>query len=268
MRVAALVTYDGTDYSGFQFQKDEPTIQGTLEDALFRLTNVRCRIQASGRTDRGVHARGQVISLALSWQHGESALQRAWNAHLPRSIAIQKLCSVSERFHPRFSARSRTYRYFIHLMCEPTGNTPAYSPLADRFALTLTHSLDIEAMQRAARYLIGAKDFASFGQPPQGTNTVREVLQANWQVVTNNLHPLQKTSSSQLVFTIAANAFLRRMVRNVTGSLIEVGRGRWTVDHFINVLGARDRSMSAPPVPPNGLVLEYVDYPNYPDLFP
>jgi len=267
--VCALVAYDGTDFHGFQYQVGVPTIQGALEDALLALTNSKVRVVGSGRTDAGVHASGQVIVAQAPWHHSVRDLQRAWNAHLPPTISILDASLAPARFHPRFSAGSRTYRYTVY-----AGNvanarkTAKRMPLLERFALYESRPLNVIAMQQAANYLVGEHDFQTFGQPPQGTNTRRRVLQAQWQDVTTDLLAVSGTPSLQhMVFTVTANAFLRNMVRNLVSSLLNVGRGEWTPEEMRRALQACDRSRSAPPAPPNGLVLEAVDYPQHPGLF-
>jgi tRNA pseudouridine38-40 synthase len=246
--VAALVSYDGTDFLGFQVQPGVPTIQGALEQALDRLTVRLGRIAGAGRTDTGVHARGQVVLVTARWRHDLAALQRAWNAHLPAAISIDAVRPAPEGFHPRFSARSRTYHYTV-VMWEGSGQPPLRAPLVQRFAHFEPRRLDVAAMGKAAACLVGRQDFATFGQPPQGESTVRSILRAQW-----------REQDGRLVFVVTANAFLKHMVRRLVGSLLEVGRGRWTVAGFAAALQARDPSRSAPPAVPNGLVLDSVEY--------
>lgn len=247
--VAALVAYDGTDFMGFQVQPGVPTIQGALEHALGTFTTLHGRVAGAGRTDTGVHARGQVISATVRWRHDLAALQRAWNAHLPDAISIDAVQPAPEGFHPRFSARSRTYRYTA-VTWEGVGQPPLRAPLEQRFAHFEPRRLNLEAMSEAASSLVGRQDFATFGQPPQGENSVRSITRAEWQ----------HEAGSRVVFVITADAFLKHMVRRLVGSLLEVGRGRWSVAGFAAALHACDTSRSAPPAVPNGLVLESVEY--------
>ena len=263
--VSALVAYDGSAYHGFQYQANAATIQGELEAALDRVAKRDGRVAGAGRTDAGVHASGQVIAVYVHWQHSLPALQRAWNVYLPDAITVRRVQAAPEGFHPRFSAVGRTYRYTIW---QGPGDVrgsaelaPRRSPLTDRFALYEVRSLDLAAMQEAALGLVGNHDFATFGQPPQGESTVRTVLAAEWQIVEENRPQLGDYPSRRLVFTITANAFLRQMVRSIVGSLLAVGRGEWAVSDFASALQARDRRSSAPPAPPQGLVLEKVTYP-------
>ncbi len=265
-RVAGLIAYDGTDFCGFQVQREAPTVQGALEEALEDLTGAQCRVSGAGRTDTGVHARGQVIAVEVPWRHSLEGLRQAWNQRLPASILVRCLAEAPEGFHPRFSAVERTYRY--------TTWAPAFEgdgarrfPLVDRFALVLPKRPDLEAMNGAARLLTGTHDFATFGQAPQGENTVRRIVSLFWERVEETLPALDPYPSERLVLTVSANAFLRRMARNLAGSLLAVGLGTWRADELTAALNAKDRSRSAPPLPPNGLVLERVQYAEYPELF-
>ena len=171
------MAYDGTNFHGFQYQPNLPTIQGCLENAIANISAKHTRIVGSGRTDAGVHARGQVFSANIEWRHDIAALQRAINASLPSSIVVSQLQSAPEQFHPRFSAIDRTYCYYVQY--EPNNLSPR-SPLTDRFAYYENRQLSIESMNEAADTLIGTHDFATFGQPPQGENTVRQLISAKW----------------------------------------------------------------------------------------
>jgi len=263
--VSALVAYDGTAYHGFQYQANAATVQCELEAALDRATEREGRVVGAGRTDAGVHASGQVIAVQVHWQHSLPALQRAWNVYLPDAITVRHVQAAPERFHPRHSAVSRTYRYSVWQGPEDVRKSmdraPKRSPLTDRFAMYEVRPLNLAAMQEAALGLVGNHDFATFGQPPQGESTVRTVHLAEWQVVEESLPQLGDYPSRRLVFTITANAFLRQMVRSIVGSLLAVGRGEWAVGDAESALQARCRSRSAPPAPPQGLVLEKVTYP-------
>ena len=261
--IYGIVAYDGADYHGFQYQVDLPTIQGALEDALAAFTSVDGRVIGSGRTDAGVHATGQVVGVHAPWKHSVSDFQRAWNAHLPPSIYVFQSGSTSADFHPRFSALSRTYRYTILQYDGPDGSVvPLRSPLTDRYALYVRRRLDLAAMNEAAACLLGEHDFGTFGQPPQGVNTVRCVTQAEWQSVTDGSGSFLPFPVRKLVFTVTASAFLRNMVRNLVSSLLAVGNGKWSPEDMQLALEAVDRHRSAPPAPPNGLVLERVVYPD------
>jgi len=247
-RYKAVVEYDGTDYAGFQRQIPEagPTVQGELESALAAINGgVAVTAHGAGRTDTGVHAAGQVIAFDLQWAHGTDALTRALNANLPRTIAVKSAAECAAGFHPRFSAKGRRYRYAIL-------NAPARSPLRERFAWRVWPLLDARAMAEASQYLMGRKDFGAFGSSPEpGGHTVREVREARWDADDDN---------AMLNFHIEADAFLRRMVRSIVGTLKWVGAGEIAPDAFGDIVASADRSRAAAPAPPNGLCLVEVLY--------
>lgn len=242
-RYRAIVEYDGSNYWGFQRQiASQITIQSELERALSNIAQQPTQIVAAGRTDRGVHASGQVIAFNLAWRHETSALLRAFNANLPMDIVIRVLDSAESHFHPRFDAQRRAYRYTIY-------NNIIRSPLRHTRSWHVFKPLDLDAMNVAAQQLVGEHDFATFGQPPQGINTVRELFKASWQ-----------REGEFLWFDIEATAFLKRMVRSIVGSLKMVGTGEWSGEEFVAAFRAAERQQSGVAAPPQGLVLERVDY--------
>jgi len=238
----AMIEYDGTDYHGFQFQLDQRTVQGDLEDALREVTGQVIRVVGAGRTDAGVHARGQMIAFRVLWRHGVADLFRAMNVVLPKDVALLFLEVAPEDFHPRYSARSRWYRYTVF-------NQPLRSPLSQRWALHVPNPLNVNRMNQAAAILVGEHDFATFGRPPQGQNMVRCVLRANWW-----------REKAFLYFDIEANAFLQRMVRSLVGTLLQVGAGGLSPEEFRQRLAACARSLAGPTAPPQGLCLMAVSY--------
>ncbi|HRJ42239.1 MAG: tRNA pseudouridine(38-40) synthase TruA [Caldilineaceae bacterium] len=265
--VCALVAYDGTDFSGFQVQANAPhTIQGALEEGLGKLTGQANRVHGSGRTDAGVHAHGQVIAVTVEWKHSLFALCQAWNRFLPEAIVIRKIVEAPSGFHPRFSATLRTYRYTVYHPAGDALENVQRFPLLARFAWVEKQRLDVEEMNRAARLLIGEHDFATFGLPTQGDSTVRRIEELKW-TAEDGVVRLDMPHLQRLILTVTANGFLRRMARNLTGTLLAVGRGQWQMEDVASALAAQDRSRSAPPVVPNGLVLERVTYSDYPHLF-
>jgi tRNA pseudouridine38-40 synthase len=242
-RYRAQIEYDGSNYCGFQRQRNGvPTIQGELECVLTDLVQQPVPITGAGRTDSGVHALGQIISFTIEWRHGEGALQRAMNAKLPEDIAVLSLEETSISFHPRFDARKRGYLYRVY-------NMPVRSPLQRSRSWHIARQLDLQEMNRAASFLVGHKDFGTFGLPPQGESTVREVYKAFW-----------RHEAPFLVFQIEANAFLYRMVRSAVGSLVAVGSGSWTVEEFNSAFQERNRNRSAAAAPPQGLYLASIFY--------
>jgi len=244
-RFWGVLAYVGTRYAGFQRQtKQTPTIQSTVEDAIAQVTQQPVSLSAAGRTDAGVHARGQVIAFDCVWYHNSDALWRAINACLPQDIALHSLNEAPAGFHPRYDAKSRRYVYQFY-------TAPVREPLWDMASWhAWRQPLDLATMSAAAEMLLGTHDFATFGQPTQGTVTIRNLYQARIQRGENGLHQ----------FVIEANAFLQRMVRSIMGTLVEVGRGRRDLAAFREAFLAADRRQAGETAPPHGLILDYVDY--------
>lgn len=249
MRYRATLAYDGSEFQGFQRQiAGTPTVQNTVESALTAIARQHIPIIGAGRTDTGVHATGQVIAFDLDWQHGETALYRALNANLPKSVAVTALCETSDDFHPRFGALRRQYQYTLLL-------AQHHLPLQRHTAwIVLRRQLDIEAMQTAAQALIGKRDFGALGTPPQGNNTVREITRSQWELS-------QQPQAAQLTYTIEADAFLYRMVRRTVGMLYDVGRGRLNTTAFSEIIAKAEVAQGVTIAPPQGLVLTQVTYP-------
>lgn len=241
-KIKALVEYDGTRYAGFQEQPDQPTIQGEMQRALAEVTQQKTKIVGAGRTDAGVHARGQVAHFVTDWKRSLEELQRAYNALLPRDIAVVEMNLVEPDFHARFTAASREYRYTIL-------NQGGRSPLGERYAYHNSQPLDVGGMGKGLTHLIGTHDFASFGQPTQGDSTVREVKRATCVREGSRIH-----------IDLEANAFLRRMVRSIVGTLLLVGRGEISPSDVRQVLQATDRSLAGATAPAHGLCLVRVNY--------
>lgn len=243
----AVVEYDGTNYHGWQLQKDLPTIQGSIELALVRILGTPTRVHGAGRTDAGVHAIGQVAHFSADWPHSTEELRKGCNALLPEDIVLRRLEPASDDFHARHSARSKTYEYRIL-------NLPIRSPLQRLYAWHVPYQLELQLMDRATSHLIGSHDFAAFGSPTDGTpSTVREVLEARWETA---------GSHGATCFTIRGTGFLRYMVRAIVGTLVMVGKGKTTPEEFNEILMSCDRSRSGPSAPPHGLCLVSVDYDN------
>jgi tRNA pseudouridine38-40 synthase len=239
----AVIQYDGTQYFGFQVQAGSPTIQGTLEAALDMITGAASRITGAGRTDRGVHARAQVISFAVEWTRSLEELQRAWNANLPADVAVHSLEVASNAFDARRSARARTYRYTID-------NRPLRQPLAARYAWQVRPPLDERAMHSALQSYLGWHDFGAFGSAPKKANSSeRELLSARcWREV------------NWVFVELTANAFLQGMVRRIVAALAELGAGRLNVQQFEALLTAKDKQQVKWKSPPQGLCLWEVQY--------
>ncbi len=241
-KIKAVVEYDGTRYAGFQEQPDQPTIQAEMERALAEITQQQTKIVGAGRTDAGVHARGQVVHFLTPWKRSFRELHRGFNALLPHDVAVRQMTLAAPDFHARFSAVSREYRYTIL-------NQEVRSPLEERYAYHYPHPLDVEAMRKALTHLIGTHDFVSFGQPTQGDSTIREVIHAD--CVRNGTH---------VYIDLTANAFLRQMVRSTVGTLLLVGKGALSPSDMKEILQARDRSSAGAPAPAHGLCLIRVNY--------
>ena len=242
-RYRALIEYDGTNYYGYQRQREEfRTVQGELERVLGRLAREPVAVTGAGRTDSGVHALGQVISFTIEWRHGVDALKRALNTDLPGDIVAYHVEEATAMFHPRYDARRRAYQYMVY-------NAPIRSPLRRLHSWNIRQPLDLNSMNEAAAFLVGEHDFATFGLPPQGKNTVRELFEAQW-----------RRSNEYLSFSVVANAFLYRMVRSLVGSLVNVGLQKWSVADFLEAFYACDRNRSAAAAPPQGLYLASISY--------
>jgi tRNA pseudouridine38-40 synthase len=242
VRLWARVEYDGTGFFGFQLQARRRTVQGEVERAIRAVSGTETRVIGAGRTDRGVHALGQVVTFEVAWAHDLSDLHRALNAVLAADVAIVALGRAPEGFHPRFSAVRRAYRYRILNRRWP-------APLERHTAWHVARELDLAPMVEASGCLVGTHDFATFGRPPQGENTVRTVFRAEWQ----EQRPF-------LTFDIEADAFLYHMVRSLVGTLVQVGWGQVSPAEFESLLHARDRSLIKRLAPGYGLCLMQVDY--------
>jgi tRNA pseudouridine38-40 synthase len=246
-RYQATLAYEGTAYCGFQRQRaGQPTVQEMVERALTAVTHQPIPLLAAGRTDTGVHATGQVIAFDLAWRHGSEKLLRALNANLPPDVAVLAVAETSATFHPRYDALRRRYEYVVE---ECLDGVPR--PFTRTRHWQLFEVLDVAEMNRAAEHLLGVHDFATFGTPPHGENSVREMFVANW-----------RREGELLIFTIEANAFLYRMVRSIVGTLKLVGDGRWPVAKFVAGLAAADRRYAGTTAPAHGLYLVSVTYPD------
>ena len=237
-RYRARVEYDGTDFSGFQLQPGARTVQGELEAALTRINGgARVRVDGAGRTDAGVHALDQVIAFTWTGRLSESELGRAFQAGLPKDVAIRDLRPAPRRFHPRFAARSREYRYTVW-------NGPR-SPLRERFALGVRAPLDTTAMARAGSALVGRHDFSAFGVADR-----QPVRTLHWVRV--------RRTGSLVTIDVAADAFLRQMVRRIVAVLLEVGRGELDASAVAEVLTSRQPALNGAVAPARGLCLRRV----------
>lgn len=240
-----VLEYDGADFEGWQVQADDcRTVQGCLRDAAEKISGTTARVQGSGRTDSGVHAEGQVAVVSLDTTLESAELLRALNGNLPRDIVVLLAAPASEGFDPRRQATSKLYRYAIW-------NGPLRSPLRARRWLHVPRALDLEAMDRAAKILLGRHDFACFQAAGSGVEeTVRELFRID----------VQGVSGGEILIEVEGSGFLRHMVRNIAGTLLEVGRGRREPGSMAALLESRDRGQAGPTAQALGLTLVWVQY--------
>lgn len=243
MNIKLTVEYDGTNYHGWQIQPNCESIQAVLERAVSTFLGTPTRVTGSGRTDAGVHALGQVVCYFTEKEHAPHRIRRALNALTPADITIKDVEMVSDSFDPRRDARSRVYEYRIL-------NRPTPSPFHLKRAWYLHEPLDAEAMSAAIPCLLGEHDFSSFRAAGcDAAHPMRIVY-----------HTALARRGELLVYSIEATAFLRHMVRNIIGTLVEVGRGERSPQSFQDLLGLCDRTQAGDTAPAHGLYLVEVKY--------
>ena len=236
------VAYDGSGFRGYARQEGQRTVQGQLDAALATVLGVNVDTSVAGRTDAGVHARGQVVSFSADDAVNQTRLRRSINGIVGPEIAVMEVNEVEDGFDARFSARWRRYRYLINTQ-------PAQDPLMRHIAWHVGRALDLEAMRRVGEAFVGEHDFGSFCRSVEGKSSVRRVDEATWR----ERHGFYE-------FWIQANAFCHQMVRSLVGFSYDVGRGFSQPDSVGKVIEARDRSTVATVVPPHGLTLWEVGY--------
>lgn len=244
MRVFIELSYDGGAYCGWQRQPNVRTIQGVIEEAASKLLRVPTEIVGAGRTDTGVNSSYYVAHMDIP--DGTDCNQFLWklNQLVPSDIALYSITEVSAEAHARFDAREREYKYYITLKKEPF--------LRDRSWYCL-YKLDFEAMQQAAAIIAEYDDFTSFAKLNSNNKTnICHIIKSHWEILPNGA----------LCYTIRADRFLRNMVRSITGTLVDVGRGRYSLEEFREIIEARDLSRSSAGVPAQGLFLNDVVYPD------
>jgi tRNA pseudouridine38-40 synthase len=249
---AITLRYDGTDFCGWQRQPGQRSVQETVERAIAAITQEPAlRLNASGRTDAGVHALGQVANFFSQTRLNGDTLLRGINSQLPPDVAVTCLVEVPQSFDANKDARSKRYRYVVQ-----RGDQP--DPLLRRYAWYVRGKLDVAAMQEAARALIGRHDFSAFA------TSGSERLSPRRTVLAADLYPVAHC----LFIEVEADGFLYNMVRTIVGSLIEVGRGKWPISRMQEVLFRRDRRSAGPTAPPQGLFLLKVRYETDPAMSP
>jgi tRNA pseudouridine38-40 synthase len=238
------IEYDGTGYHGWQIQDNDITIQETIETALSTMTKEKIRLHASGRTDAGVHALGQVAHFKTDTRISSDAFIAGLNSLLPDDIVIINCEEVDETFHARFSAKRKTYQYRIY-------NQPIRLAIGRQYAWHIKKKLDVDAMQSAIAHILGTHDFKSFeGTGSPRDHTIRTVLNAG----------IDNTDDGYVFVEITANGFLRYMVRNLVGTLSDVGRLKISSNEFKQILESKNRDLAGATAPPQGLFLVNVNY--------
>ncbi len=248
MRLALVVEYEGTVYSGFQYQPNAPSIQEELEKAVAKLTREKVRVSGAGRTDAGVHARGQVVAFDTSAPYGPDQFVSALNHHLPADIAVRDAYEVHDTFDPRRMAKSRRYAYTIL-------RAAVRSPLRRLNTYRISSSLDVGEMREAARRFVGVHDFGRFSGPLESpeASTVREIFDTGVREL-----------GDRIEFHVEGNAFLPHQVRRMAGSLVDVGLGRLTITDVEKMVEGVETMATARSLPARGLCLEEVKYAGFP----
>ncbi len=238
-----VVQYDGTDFAGFQFQPEQRTVQGVLQEALSKLLGEKIQVCGASRTDAGVHACGQVVSFKTECAIPLERIVPALNALLPRDLAAMEVAEAPEHFHPRYQARRKYYVYRIL-------NRPLPSPFIGRYAWHVPQPLNVAAMQQGAAHLTGEHDFAAFcAAGGSAKTTVR------------TLYELSVERQGDIIEVKASgNGFLYMMMRIIVGTLVEVGLGKRPAEEMAAILASRDRRRAGPTAPPHGLTLQRIDY--------
>jgi tRNA pseudouridine38-40 synthase len=260
--VKLTLAYDGTAYAGWQVQPNQPTVQATMEEAVFRLTGMRSQVLSAGRTDAGVHALGQVASFYTTATIPGPNWRPALQNHLPYDVVVRESSIAPDNFHATFSAIRKRYRYVIH-------NGPVCLPFLRNHVHHVRAPLSAEAMHRAGQQLVGRHDFRSFETDwPNKVTSVRTVEEItirrgkDWNLWANNVDepPKPDEAGEFLHMDIVADGFLYNMVRSIMGTLLHVGRGAWAEDRIAAVLAAQDRTVAGNTAPACGLYLVKVDY--------
>lgn len=238
------VAYDGTDFEGWQSQVSGRTVQDRIEKALFHCFGTEIRIVGAGRTDSGVHARGQVFHFDAAWRHPADSLSRALNSRLPPTIRILGVTPVPEDFSARFSSRGKRYVYRIHRGFAPPFETRFYYSHGLR-------PLDVEAMKSAAAVFLGTHDFTAYAATGSSDDQpVKRIFRSEIHARGERVH-----------YIVEGSGFLYKQVRSMAGGLIQVGLGKLSADDLLRILEGRQRVVEVPTAAPEGLTMEWVFYP-------
>ncbi|MEK6767224.1 MAG: tRNA pseudouridine(38-40) synthase TruA [Planctomycetota bacterium] len=240
--IKLVIEYDGTNYAGWQQQKNGETIHQTLNKAIEKVVNEKITLHGSGRTDAGTHAIGQVANFKTQSNIPIYNLVQAINFYLPKDIVVKSAKKVPEKFHSRYSAKSKVYRYTIL-------NNKTRNAIGRKYCHYYSTALDIEKIQKASNALIGRHDFSTFKSKSDVISSVRTIKKLDI-----------KKKGEYLLFTIEADGFLYKMVRAIVGTLLEVGRGKMTIKEFKKTVKSGIRSKAGNTVPANGLCLLRVKY--------
>ena len=252
--IKLLMEYDGTGYQGWQSQPNRMTIQDILAETIGGITGERVRLTAASRTDAGVHALGQVAVFNTGSGIAEDVLKRALNAKLPGDIRILSAEETHQAFHPRYDAKKKRYVYLVML------NNPG-SSFFFRYVWHVRTTLASDAMERAAAHISGTHDFSVFrGSGCGAKTTVRTIGSIELAVLDRIDFMTMSVPGRYIKIAIEADAFLRHMVRNIVGTLVEVGKGRMPVDEIPDIIASRDRTKAGPTSPASGLFLERIFY--------
>ncbi|MEM7008872.1 MAG: tRNA pseudouridine(38-40) synthase TruA [Thermodesulfobacteriota bacterium] len=242
--IKLIIEYDGTNYCGWQKQAQGPTVQEEIQNALKNITREEINLLGSGRTDSGVHALAQVANFKTESKIKPAEFQMGLNSVLPKDISIVQAAEVDQQFHAQFSAKTKIYLYKIY-------NSPSPSALLRDRVWFMPQELDLEKMKEASQYLLGEHDFKAFAQLGSEVKTTT-------RTVTNI--SLVQTDSNMIEFCIEATGFLKRMVRLIVGTLVQVGKGKITPTNFAEILNSGEKTNFVYSAPPQGLYLKEVKY--------
>jgi tRNA pseudouridine38-40 synthase len=253
-KIKLLIEYDGTAYHGWQMQKDAVTVQSVLEESVQRITGENSSIVGASRTDAGVHALGQVAVFRTESGHDAGTIKRALNAVLPLDIRVLDVSEADELFHPRECAVRKSYFYII-------ANQRISSAFLFRYVWTVPQPLDLNSMAGVLGVLTGRHDFSAFmGTGSDIKDAVREIYSLHIERIDKIDFMRASLKGNFIRISIEANGFLRHMVRNIAGTLIEMGRGRIPAERMMEILQSRDRRLAGQTAPPSGLFLERIYY--------